>query len=67
MERNVEEVLSKLIPVKSKERYLTQYKLFENWKNRNSIVDVTEVMLAFFNEMVFMFHLINEATKTLIV
>ena len=30
MERNVEEVLSKLIPVKSKERYLAQYKLFEN-------------------------------------
>ena len=30
MERNVEVALSKLIPVKSKERYLAQYKLFEN-------------------------------------
>ena len=36
MERNVEEALSKLIPVKSKERYLEQYKLFENWKNIHS-------------------------------
>ena len=36
MERNVEEALSKLIPVKSKERYLVQYKLFENWKNIHS-------------------------------
>ena len=48
MERKVEEALSKLIPVKSKDRYLVQYKLLKNWKNRNSIVDVTEeVMLAF--------------------
>ena len=36
MERNVEEALSKLIPVKSKEIYLVQYKLFENWKNIHS-------------------------------
>ena len=36
MERTVEEALSKLIPVKSKERYLAQYKLFENWKNIHS-------------------------------
>ena len=51
METNVEEALSKLILVKSKDRYLVQYKLLENWKNRNSIVDVTEeVMLVFFNE-----------------
>ena len=68
MERNVEEALSKLIPVKSKERYLVQCKLFENWKNRNSIGDVTEeVMIEFSNEMVRIFHLINEATKTLMV
>ena len=33
MKGNVEEALSKLIPMKSKERYLAQYKLFENWKN----------------------------------
>ena len=32
IERNVEEALSKLIPMKSKERYLAQCKLFENWK-----------------------------------
>ena len=36
MERNVEEALSKLIPMKSEQRYLAQYKLFENWENIHS-------------------------------
>ena len=34
MERNVKIALSKLIPVKYKERFLEQYKLFENWKKK---------------------------------
>ena len=33
MEWDVEQALSKLIPVKSKERDLAQYKWFESWKN----------------------------------
>ena len=36
MEINVEEALSKLTPLKSKERFLEQYKLFEIWKNIHS-------------------------------
>lgn len=51
--KDAESAMSKLIPGKSKDRYLKEYELFQEWKkNKNVAVVTEEVMLAFFYQKV---------------